>query len=268
MDARNASSLATDGSRALPSFAGSQRPSVATALFAALLGVALASHRCRADDGRDASRIHWGLQGGIRTAELTFHNDEFPEFGDPGFRVSWSAGVQAVVPIAGLELETGLRYVQYREFRTFRFTFLSDGTSESFTVDERSRWHDLAIPVVARIRPLPAKRWFVGGGAEAAYLMRATLEIPDPFVSARHPWIPARVHWAAIFEDLDIDENVTSAYHRWDLSGCGVLGFDFAVAGHVTEIEARYTYGLGDRHESENVERRARGFELLASRGW
>ena len=214
---------------------------------------------------------NFGVQGGLSGSGLTFRPDD-PLFDRAlKYRPAWSGGVQWVVPVASLDLETGVRYVEYGDRLDSQF----QGTGPTYTFRLHQVWKYLAVPALIRVRPVRTRGLFVSMGPEVGYLVnvwhRETASIQDtggsPSLSPARPLhepSPA----AAIFEDVGTFDSLTRYYRRWNLSACGSIGFGFPVGHHIGEAQLRYTHGLTDIAKSSTLARETRGLELLTGMRW
>src|SRR2546422_588205 len=228
--------------------------------------------------GASASRAaRVGVQGGIQGAGLTFRPDLLDH--DLKFRPSWSAGIQWVVPVARLELETGVRYFEYGDRFDLAFDVTGgpspEPTESAYQLSMHHVWRYVAVPALVRVRPVAARGLFVSLGPEVGYLLAvwhaeklsATGGGSALASSRKSPASPA-APMARIFEEVGTFDGLTRYQRRWNLSACAAIGFEFPVGRRLAEAQLRYTHGVVDVAKSHTLTRETRGLEMLASLRW
>ncbi len=207
-----------------------------------------------------------GVEAGLNQSGLTYRSDAI---GEPRLRPAWSAGITVDQPLAAsLSLHTGLRYIEYGDVIEFG---LYDGTG-TLVLESRDHqvWRYLAVPALVRWRPLPTRGLFFEAGPEAGYLLQSELlrELSD--AGAYDPNPPKRSIGSQIFEQLGTAgprNDMTSLFHRWNLSLAGGAGYELRLLGCRASVEARYTQGLTDVAKSWALQRSTRGLEALVAIG-
>jgi hypothetical protein len=215
-----------------------------------------------------------GIQGGVQAAGLTFRSSSPLAIDhDLQFRPSWSAGIQVVLPVSIAELETGVRYVEYGDRFDFHLELTGFGTTEAWDIEDREVWRYVTVPLLVRVRPMPARGFFVSAGPEIGYLltvwdkMTVTRSVEAGAMThmrSDHPARPA----ARIFEEVGTFDDHTGYYRRWNVSLCAAAGIEFPIGGHHGEAQLRYAHGVSDIAKSATLTRATRGLELLTSLRW
>jgi hypothetical protein len=209
----------------------------------------------------------FGVHGGLQLAGVTYRPD-FAFDHDMKLRPSWSAGVQWLVPVAALELETGLRYVEYGDKLKIRF----DVTDGSYEFETHQVWRYVTVPALLRYRPPTTHGLFVSVGPEIGYLLQVwsheTIKTTGALTPSRTGVKNGATPAADIFEDVGTFNDQTRFYERWNLAVSGGLGLDFPIAGRTGEAQLRYTHGVLDIAKSDALRRETRGVEMLAGVRW
>jgi hypothetical protein len=210
----------------------------------------------------------FGVQGGIVGARIT--SDIDPDH--VKYRPSWSAGVDALLPMGPIQLATGVRYIEYGEAFDLEFEITNGSEVSSFSFRDHQVWQYLSLPLIARYAPSRAHGMFLGVGPEVGYLANVKLTLTENGSETTfHAQAPhgrrEGVRMAQIFEDIGTFDP-TQLYERWNVSACASIGWTLPVSVHQSEFEFRYTHGLTDILKSSEFERRTRAVEMLGTVRW